>query len=74
MPLGDLSNPKHPLWGFLKFALVLVGVMAAATVVMYRHASNFDETEIAALKELLIILLAGGGLGGIREILRRRSE
>ena len=74
MPLGDLSNPKHPLWGFLKFTLVVLGIMAAATVVMYRHASNFDETEISALRELLVILLAGGGLGGIRGPLRRRSE
>lgn len=63
MPLGDLSNPRHPLWGCIKFAMVVLGIMVAATVVMYRHASNFDETEIGALKELLVILLAGGGLG-----------
>lgn len=74
MPLGYLSNPKHPLWGFLKFALVFAGVMVAATFVMWNNASNFDETEFRALKELALILLAGGGVKGAASAVWGRKD
>ena len=68
------SDPKHPMWPFLRFALVFVCVMAVATVAMWRHASNFDETEIAALREIGGALLAGGGIAGIRDWWKRRGS
>lgn len=73
MPLGDLSNPKHPLWSFMKFALVLTGVMVAAAFVMWNNASNFNETEFKALRELALILAGAGGLKGVADSLRRRD-
>ena len=62
-----LANPDHPVWSI--FHLMVVGLLI--TLFAYLNASNFDETE---LKMILEILLALAGYNGITKILKERTK
>ncbi len=52
--MNSLENAQHPLWATIRF-IVLCG---AVTLVLWRNANSFDETEVRAILE--IALMAGG--------------
>ena len=59
----SVSDPRHPLWGFLKFVIM----MCAVTVVLALNASKFDKTEWIAIAEIAGAWLVGKGALAIKE-------
>lgn len=50
-------SPEHPIWKIIERAIYVIGAVS----VMYFNASDFDETEIKALTELLTVLVGFWG-------------
>ncbi len=50
-----MNNPAHPLYSLIRF----LAVLGAVTVVLYANASNFDETELRAIGEIGLAIVAG---------------
>lgn len=63
----SLSDPNHPLWSFLRTAMVLVAFLAF----LRSSAANFDSTEIRDW--MTLALLAFGAQGG-HEFLKSRKN
>ena len=64
------SDPRHALWGFLKFAIV-AGVML---VLLAWNASKFDETEISFWIQMIAAWAGINGGFGAWKMLKQSNE
>lgn len=55
--MSSLHDPKHPVWGLAKFAMVMIGL----TFVLYTNAQSFDANELRIIGECALCLVAGKG-------------
>jgi len=66
------NDPTHPIWGIARVVVVFTLIMAAAYWLSKGHASNFDETEHAMLRELAgVVIVVVGGIEGLQRWLKR---
>ena len=67
--MGDLSNPRHPIWAFSRLTVVMISLV----VTLWANASNFDSTE---LKTIITMFLIAAGTEGVSQVFSqmRRPE
>lgn len=61
-----MPDQNHPLWATVRFCALCV----ACTFVLWKNASNFDETEIKAILEIAIM---AGGYEGIATFINHKK-
>lgn len=54
----NIHSANHPFWSWSKSVVVIVAV----TVVLYRNASTFDQTEWKAIAEIAAVMFGATGL------------
>jgi len=60
-----MHNANHPIWATIRFCALCI----AATFVLWKNATNFDETELKAIIEIAVL---AGGYEGVSSMLNRR--
>lgn len=53
-----VSDPRHPIWGAVKFATIILAVVIITSVVLASNASDFDVTEYKSIVALTILIPA----------------
>ncbi len=56
LPRIPLSNPDHPAWDFGRYVVL----MAAATIILWANASDFDVTEFKSLGQIALVMAGWG--------------
>lgn len=68
------DNPTHPIWGLILVALIMTGAYWLSS----EHATTFDETEYAMLREFAVwtvgVVFGGGGLARVLSKYNNRSD
>ena len=62
-----MSDPGHPLYATIRFCALAVAV----TFVLWKNASNFDETEVKTILEIAVL---AGGYEGIQSYATRKKR
>ena len=62
-----MSDPWHPIYATIRFCALAIAV----TFVLWKNASNFDETEIKTIIEIAIL---AGGYEGLQSFATRKRN
>jgi len=65
--MKGLNDPRHPLWGIIRFTLLCLCV----TFLLWRNAESFDETEVKTIVEIAVI--SGGAIFG-ESLFRKKDD
>jgi hypothetical protein len=61
------TDQNHPIWRLLNIVIVAVIVI----VFSYTSASNFDETEVKMIGQIILLI---GGYEAVKTLIPRRPE
>ena len=62
-----MADHNHPIYATVRFC----ALCSATTFILWKNASNFDETEVKAILEIAVL---AGGYEGVSSFLNRKKS